>query len=132
MVACAKIARLAYFRSRVLAVLCVALTLSLGASKVIAASESTHHELEITQAGSTAAIVYCSGDDRSCDLPDHDHDHVVPHLHTADTGVIGLPAGVSPISIQYRVAGSVNLATSLLVEGLKQQAPYRPPRTTCI
>ena len=123
---------LAGFRSRWLALFCIALTLTFGASAAVSASESAHHELEVAQAASPAGTIVCLGDDRSCGLPDHDEDNVVPHLHTADIGWVALPAVEAPATIHQLKAESVPLPASLSVEGLKQPTPERPPRTTCI
>ena len=90
---------LAGFRSRWLALFCIALTLSFGASAAASASESAHHEVEFAQAGSPAATIICLGNDRSCGLPDHDENQVIPHLHTVDIGSIGLPAVDAPVTI---------------------------------
>ena len=121
--------RLAGFRSRWLALFCIALTLSFGASAAVSASESAHHEVEVAQAASPAVI--CLGDDRSCGLPDHDENNVVPHLHTVDVGSVGLPAVEAPATIHQVKAESVPLPANLSVEGLTQSTPERPPRTTC-
>jgi hypothetical protein len=124
--------RLAGFRSRWLALLCIALTLTFGASAAVSASESAHHEVEVAQAASLATTIVCLGDDRSCGLPEHDEDHVIPHLHTVDIGSVGLPAVEAPTVIHELKAESLPLPASLSVEGLKQPTPERPPRTTCI
>jgi hypothetical protein len=124
--------RLAGFRARWLALFCIALTLSFGASAAASVSESAHHEVEFAQAGSPAAKIICLGNERSCGLPDHDENNVVPHLHTADIGSVGLPAVEAPATIQQLKAESVPLPASLSVEGLTQSTPERPPRTTCI
>jgi hypothetical protein len=123
---------LAGFRSRWLALFCIALTLSLGVSAAASARESAHHEVEFAQAGSPATTIICLGNDRSCGLPDHDENNVVPHLHTADIGSVGLPAVEAPATIHELKAESVPLPACLSVEGLKQPTPERPPRTTCI
>jgi hypothetical protein len=123
---------LAGFRSRWLALFCIALTLSFGASAAVSASESAHHEVEVAQASPFVATIICLGNDRSCGLPDHDENNVVPHLHTADIGSVGLPAVHAQATIQQLKAESVPLPASLSVEGLKQPTPERPPRTTCI
>jgi hypothetical protein len=123
---------LAGFRSRWLALFCIVLTLSFGASAAASVSESAHHEVEFAQAGSPVAAIICLGNDRSCGLPDHDEDNVVPHLHTADIGSVGLPAVEAPATIHELKAESVPLPACLTVEGLKQPTPERPPRTTCI
>lgn len=115
-----------------MAIFCIALTLSFSIGRIVSASESAHHELEVAQAGSLAGTVYCLGDDRSCGLPDHDEDHVVPHLHTADIGLIGLPALEYPVTVRPLAAVSFPLPACLPVEGLKQPTPERPPRPTCI
>jgi hypothetical protein len=123
--------RLAGLRSRFLAVFCIALTLSFGVSAAVSASESAHHEVEVAKAASPGGTV-CVGDDRSCGLPDHDENNVVPHLHTSDIGLIGLPAVDTPVTVHRLVAESVPLPACLVVDGLKQPTPERPPRTTCI
>ena len=124
--------RLAGLRSRWLALFCIALTLTFGASAAVSASESAHHEVEVAQAASAAATIICLGDDRSCGLPDHDEDNVVPHLHTVDIGSVGLPAVEAPAMVHQLKAESVPLPAYLSVKGLKQPTPERPPRTTCI
>jgi hypothetical protein len=124
--------RLAGLRSRWLALFCIALTLTFGATAAVSASESAHHEVEVAQAPSPAATIICLGDDRSCGLPDHDEDNVVPHLHTVDIGLVGLPAIGAPAVVRQLKAESVPLPACLSVEGLKQPTPERPPRTTCI
>jgi hypothetical protein len=123
---------LAGFRSRWLALFCIALTLTFGASAAVSASESAHHEVEVAQAASPAATVICLGNDRSCGLPDHDEDNVVPHLHAVDIGLVGLPAVEAPAMVHQLKAESVPLPAYLSVRGLKQPTPERPPRTTCI
>ena len=123
---------LAGFRSRWLALFCIALPLSFGANAAVSASESAHHEVEVAQAASPATTIICLGNDRSCGLPDHDENNVVPHLHTADIGSVGLPAVQAPVTIHRLKAESVPLPASLSVEGLKQPTPERPPKTTCI
>ena len=123
---------LAGFRSRWLALFCVALTLTFGASTAVSASESAHHEVEVAQAASPATTIICLGNDLSCGLPDHDEDNVVPHLHTVDIGSVGLPAVEVPATVHQLKAESVPLPACLSVEGLKQPTPERPPRTTCI
>lgn len=123
---------LARFRSRLLALFCVALSLSFGVTAAVSASESIHHELEVVQNPSPGGAIVCLGDDRSCGLPDHDEDHVVPHLHVSDIGSIGLPAVNAPAAVHQLVATSFPLPACLPVEGLRQQTPERPPRTTCI
>jgi hypothetical protein len=123
---------LARFRSRCLALFCIALTLSFGATAAVSASESAHHEVEVAQAASPVATIICLGNDRSCGLPDHDEDNVVPHLHTVDIGTVGLPAIQAPATVHLMKAESVPLPACLSVEGLKQPTPERPPRTTCI
>jgi hypothetical protein len=123
---------LARFRSRWLALFCIALTLSFGASAAVSASESAHHEVEVAQAASPATTIICLGDDRSCGLPDHDENRVIPHLHTVDIGSIGLPAVDAPVAFLQLVATSVPLPAVLSVDGLTQSTPERPPRTTCI
>lgn len=123
---------LAGFRSRWLALFCIALTLTFGVSAAVSASESAHHEVEVAQAASPATTIICLGNDRSCGLPDHDENNVVPHLHTADIGWVGLPAVEAPATIHQLKAESVPLPASLSVEGLKQPTPERPPKTTCI
>jgi hypothetical protein len=123
---------LAGFRSRWLALFCIALTLSFGASAAVSASESAHHEVEVAQASPLVATIICLGNDRSCGLPDHDEDNVVPHLHTVDIGSAGVLAVQAPAAIRLLKAESVPLPASLPVEGLKQPTPERPPRTTCI
>jgi hypothetical protein len=123
---------LAGFRSRWLALFCIALTLSFGANAAVSASESAHHEVEVAQAASPATTIICLGNDRSCGLPDHDEDNVVPHLHTVDVGSVGLPAVEAPATIHQVKAESVPLPANLSVEGLTQSTPERPPRTTCI
>jgi hypothetical protein len=123
---------LAGFRSRWLALFCIALTLSLGVSAAASARESAHHEVEFAQAGSPATTIICLGNDRSCGLPDHDESNVIPHLHTADIGSVGLPAVEAPATIHELKAESVPLPACLSVEGLKQPTPERPPKTTCV
>ena len=123
---------LAGFRSRWLALFCIALTLTFGASAAVSASESAHHEVEVAQAASPAGTIICLGDDRSCGLPDHDEDNVVPHLHAVDIGLVGLPAVEAPAMVRQLKAESVPLPACLSVEGSKQPTPERPPRTTCI
>ena len=123
---------LAGFRSRWLALFCIALTLSFGASAAVSASESAHHEVEVAQAASPATTIICLGNDRSCGLPDHDENNVVPHLHTADIGSVGLPVGEAPAVIHELKVESVPLPASLSIEGLTQPTPERPPKTTCI
>lgn len=123
---------LAGFRSRWLALFCIALTLSFGASAAVSASESAHHEVEVARAALPATTIICLGNDHSCGLPDHDEDNVVPHLHTADIGSVGLPAVEAPATIHELKAESVPLPACLSVEGLKQPTPERPPRTICI
>jgi hypothetical protein len=123
---------LAGFRSRWLALFCIALTLTFGASAAVSASESAHHEVEVAQAASPATTIICLGNDRSCGLPDHDEDDVVPHLHTVDIGSVGVIAVQAPATVRQSKAESVPLPASLSVEGLKQPTPERPPRTTCI
>jgi hypothetical protein len=120
------------FRLRLLALLCVALTLSFNVSITVSASESAHHELEVVQAGSTANVVYCSGDDQSCGISDHDHGRISPHLHTTEIGLIGLPAVGGPSVELHFVATGVVSAQPLPIDGLEQQAPDRPPRTSRI
>jgi len=124
--------RLARFRSRWLAFFCIALTLSFGASAAVSASESAHHEVEVAQAASPATTIICLGDDRSCGLPDHDENKVIPHLHTVDIGSIGLPVVDAPVTVLQLVAKSVPLPAVLSVDGLTQSTPERPPRITCI
>ncbi|NOJ39885.1 hypothetical protein [Bradyrhizobium australiense] len=123
---------LAGFRSRWLALFCIVLTLSFGTSAAVSASESAHHEVEVAQAASPVATIICLGDDRSCGLPDHDEDQVIPHLHTVDIGSVGLPAVDAPVATLQLRAESVPLPAFLPVDGLKQPTPERPPRTTCI
>ena len=123
---------LAGFRSRWLALFCIALTLTFGASAAVSASESVHHEVEVAQAASPATTIICLGNDLSCGLPDHDEDNVVPHLHAVDIGLVGLPAVEVPATVHQVKAESVPLPACLSVEGLKQPTPERPPRTTCI
>ena len=120
------------FRSRWLALFCIALTLSFGASAAASVSESAHHEVEVAQASTLVATIICLGNDRSCGLPDHDEDDVVPHLHTVDIGSVGLPAVEAPAMVHQLKAEGVPLPACLSVEGLKQPTPERPPRTTCI
>jgi hypothetical protein len=124
--------RLAGFRSRFLALLCIALTLSFGVSAAVSASESAHHEVEVARAASPGGTIICVGDDRSCGLPDHDENNVVPHLHAVDIGLVGLPAVDAPTTVHQLVAESVPLPACRSTEGLKQPTPERPPRTTCI
>ncbi len=124
--------RRAGLRSRFLALFCIALTLSFGASAAVSASESAHHEVEVAQAASPGGTIICVGDDRSCGLPDHDENNVVPHLHTSDIGLIGLPAVQAPIMVRHVVAESVPLPACLAVDGLKHPTPERPPRATCM
>src|SRR6185503_7377685 len=123
---------LAGFRSRWLALFCIALTLSFGASAAVSASESAHHEVEVAQASPLVATIICLGNDRSCGLPDHDENQIIPHLHTVDIGSIGLPAVAVPASILELRGKSVPLPAFLSVDGLTQPTPERPPRTTCI
>ena len=124
--------RLAGLRSRFLAVFCIALTLSFGVSAAVSASESAHHELEVAKAASPGGTIICVGDDRSCGLPDHDENNVVPHLHTSDIGLIGLPVVDAPVTVRRLATESVPFPACLVVDGLKQPTPERPPRTTCI
>jgi hypothetical protein len=98
----------------------------------VSASESAHHEVEVAQAASPATTIICLGNDRSCGLPDHDENNVVPHLHTADIGSVGLPAVDAPVTILQFRAKSVPLPAFLSVDGLTQSTPERPPRATCI
>jgi hypothetical protein len=77
-------------------------------------------------------VIICLGDDRSCGLPEHDENRVIPHLHAADIGSAGLPAVEAPTVIHELKAEGLPLPASLSVEGLNQQTPERPPRTTCI
>jgi hypothetical protein len=79
-------------RSRLLTIFCVVLTLSLGMGVVVAANDAVHHEWEAAQAGSNAHVIYCQGDDRSCGLPEHDENNVIPHIHVAHASVVSLPA----------------------------------------
>jgi hypothetical protein len=123
---------LAGFRSRWLALFCIALTLSFGVSAAASVSESAHHEVEFAQAGSPAATIICLGNDRSCGLPDHDENQIIPHLHTVDIGSIGLPAVDAPVTIHELRGKSVPLPAFLSADGLTQPTPERPPRTTCI
>ena len=116
---------------RLLAIFCIALTLLFSVSTVVSASEGVHHELEVAQAGS-AAIVFCQGDDRSCGLPEHDEDHVIPHIHAAHVGMFALLAIDAPVTARQLVAISFALPPSLPVEGTAPRMPDRPPRTTCI
>lgn len=120
------------FRSRWLALFCIALTLSFGASAAVSASESAHHEVEVAQASPLAKTIICLGNDRACGLPDHDENQVIPHLHTVDLGSIGLPAVDAPATILELRGKSVPLPAFLPVDGLTQPTPERPPRTTCI
>jgi hypothetical protein len=124
--------RLTGYRSRWLTMLCIALTLTFGARAAVSVSESVHHEVEIAQAASPAVAIVCLGDDRSCGLPEHDENKVIPHVHAADIGSAGLPAVETPAVIHELKAESVPLPASLSVEGLAQPTPERPPRTTCI
>jgi hypothetical protein len=119
-------------RSRLLAIFCIVLTLTFGVGTVVSASEAIHHELEAAQASSITAVLYCQGDDRSCGLPEHDEDHVIPHLHAAHVGMFSLPAIDGPVVARQLVAISFALAPSLPVEGTAPRKPDRPPRTTCI
>ncbi|MEO6947962.1 MAG: hypothetical protein ABI150_15725 [Nitrobacter sp.] len=119
-------------RSRLLTILCVVLTLSLGISTVVSASEAVHHELEVAQAGSATTVLYCQGDDRSCGLPDHDEDNVIPHLHATYVGMFSLPAIDGPVMARQLVAINFALPPALPVEGTTPRMPDRPPRTTCI
>jgi hypothetical protein len=112
--------------------LCIALTLTFGARAAVSVSESVHHEVEITQAASPAVAIICLGDDRSCGLPAHDENKLIPHVHAADIGSAGLPAVEAPAVIHELKAESVALPASLSVDGLTQPTPERPPRTTCI
>lgn len=123
---------LAGFRSRWLALVCIALTLSFGASAAVSASESAHHEVEVAQASPLVATIICLGNDRSCGLPDHDENQVIPHLHTIDIGSIGLLAVDAPVTILELRGKSVPLPAFRSVDGLTQPTPERPPRTTCI
>ena len=66
--------------------LCIALTLTFGARAAVTVSESVHHEVEVTQAASPTVAIICLGDDRSCGLPEHDENQVIPHVHAADNG----------------------------------------------
>ena len=123
---------LAGFRSRWLALVCIALTLSFGASAAVSASESAHHEVEVAQASPLVATIICLGNDRSCGLPDHDESQIIPHLHTVDIGSIGLPAVDAPATILELRGENVPLPAFLSADGLTQPTPERPPRTTCI
>jgi hypothetical protein len=124
--------RLTSSRSRWLTMLCIALTLTFGARAAVSVSESVHHEVEVTQAASPTVAIICLGDDRSCGLPEHDENQVIPHVHAADIGSAGLPAVETPAVLHELKAESVALPASLSVEGLTQPTPERPPRTTCI
>ena len=124
--------RLTGSRSRWLTMLCIALTLTFGARAAVSVSESVHHEVEVTQAASPTVAIICLGDDRSCGLPEHDENQVIPHVHAADIGSAGLPAVETPAVLHELKAESVALPASLSVEGLTQPTPERPPRTTCI
>lgn len=123
---------LAGFRSRWLALFCIVLTLSFGASAAVSASESVHHEAAVAQASPLVATIICLGNDRSCGLLDHDGNGVPPHLHTVDIGSVGLPAVQAPTTNYQLKAESVPLPANLSVEGLKQPTPERPPKTSCI
>jgi hypothetical protein len=112
--------------------LCIALTLTFGARAAVSVSESVHHEVEIAQARVPAVAIVCLGDDRSCGLPEHDENKVIPHLHTVDIGSIGLPAVNAPATFLELRGKSVPLPAFLSVDGLTQPTPERPPRTTCI
>ena len=122
---------LAGFRSRWLTLFCIALTLSFGANAAVSASESAHHEVEVAQASPLVATIICLGNDRSCGLPDHDENQIIPHLHTVDIGSIGLPAVTAPATMLELRGKSVPLPAFLPVDGLTQPTPERPPRTTC-
>jgi hypothetical protein len=124
--------RLTGSRPRWLTMLCIALTLTFGARAAVSVSESVHHEVEVTQAASPTVAIICLGDDRSCGLPEHDENQVIPHVHAADIGSAGLPAVETPAVLHELKAESVALPASLSVEGLTQPTPERPPRTTCI
>ena len=126
-----KIGRLR-IRSRLLVLFCIALNVSLSVSAVMRASEGVHHELEVAQAGFAAAVVYCQGDDRSCGLPEHDENHVIPHLHVGDVGLLALPALDAPVTVPQLIAISFAFPSMLPVDGTAQRTPDRPPRTTCI
>jgi hypothetical protein len=115
--------RLAGLWSRFLAVFCIALTLSFGVSAAVSASESAHHELEVAKAASPGGTIICVGDDRSCGLPDHDENNVVPHLHTSDIGLIGLPVVDAPVTVRRLATESVPFPACLVVDGLKQPTP---------
>jgi hypothetical protein len=123
---------LAGFRSRWLSLFCLVLTLSLGPSAAVSASESVHHEVEVAHASPPVAAIICLGNDRACGLPDHDENQVIPHLHVADIGSIGLPAVDAPVTILELRGKNVPLPAFLSVDGLTQPTPERPPRTTCI
>ena len=119
-------------RGRFLTILCVFLTLSLGVGVVVSASEAVHHELEAAQAGPDAKIIYCQGDDRSCGLPEHDENNVIPHLHAAHGGAVLLPVISGPETARKLVGISFALPPSVPVEGAAPRMPDRPPITTCI
>src|SRR3954463_6801814 len=138
--------RLTGSRSRWLTMLCIALTLTFGARAAVSVSESVHHEVEIAQPASPAVAIICLGDDRSCGLPEHDENKVIPHVHAADIGSAGVPPPATPPAVHETKAEkpdppavihelkaeSLPLPASLSVEGLAPPTPERPPRTTCI
>lgn len=123
--------KLAGWRFRLLALLCVVLTLSMGVGTIVSASEGVHHELDVVQAGSVPTII-CHGDDKSCGLPDRAKGHIVPHLHVADSSFFALPSAETVRTVLPLVSIRFQLALYLPVEGLKLPSAERPPRTTCI
>ena len=128
----AKTSKRIKLRSRLLALFCIALTLSLSLGSVVTASENLHHELDVVQAGSGMATIFCLGNDQSCGLPDHDENHVVPHLHAADIGLFGLPAIEAAKTIHPLVSVRFPPSPCLSLDGVKQQTLERPPKVTCI
>ncbi len=120
------------WRSRLLSLFCIALTLLLSLSSVVTANENVHHELDVVQAGSGVATIFCLGNDQSCGLPDHDENRVVPHLHAADIGLFGLPT-IEPVkTIHPLISVRFPLSPCLNLHGLKQQTLERPPKAACI
>src|SRR4051794_41955885 len=104
--------RLTGSRSRWLTMLCIALTLTFGARAAVSVSESVHHEVEIAQAASPAVAIICLGDDRSCGLPEHDENKVIPHVHAADIGSAGFSAPGKPAGVYEMKGGKPPLPAS--------------------
>jgi hypothetical protein len=118
------------WRFRLLALLCVVLTLSIGIGTVVSASEGVHHELDIVQVGSVPTII-CHGDDRSCGLPDQEKGHIVPHLHVAEFSFFALPSTEPARTFFPLVPVRFQLALYLPAEELTLPSAERPPRVTC-